>query len=116
MKKAKKIELAEQFWIADLEDTAAMFFQDILGMDYSEILLTDESALSDFACCGESCSDFPRELTDEAEPSQEQYARWHKWIREKVSKRYALEIPESGTVYLVALFREIEAAKKARMQ
>ncbi|HXJ91345.1 MAG TPA: hypothetical protein VMT20_00510 [Terriglobia bacterium] len=116
MKKPKKIDLAEQFQIADLEDTAAISFQDILGMDYSEILVTDESALSDFVGCGDSCDDFPPELNNDALPDTERYARWHDWIRGKVSKQYGVEIPEAGGVYLVALFWEIEAAKKARTQ
>jgi hypothetical protein len=42
--------------------------------------------------------------------------RWDKWVREKVSKRYGVEVPETGTVYLVALFRQIEAAKEVRTQ
>jgi hypothetical protein len=114
--KERRFELADQFQIADFEETASTFFEDILGMDYSQILLTDESALSDFTCCGESCSDFPHELNDEAVPRPEQYVRWDKWAREKVSKRYGVEVTETGTVYLVALFRQIEAAKEVRTQ
>ncbi len=53
-----EVELAERSQIATLEETAIVFLQDILGMDYSEIVMTDESALSDFAGCGDSRGDF----------------------------------------------------------
>ncbi len=105
----RKFELADQSQILAFEETASVFFRDILGMAYSEVLVTDESALSDFAGCGDSCSDFPSHLTEDFLPRRKLDDLWFMWVREKVSKRYGIEI--SDAIYLVDLFRQIESAK-----
>jgi hypothetical protein len=110
-----KFEWADRLQILAYGETATDFFQDILGMDYSEILITDESALSDFACCGSSCSDYPEALMDRSLPRQELRNRWREWVVKRISARYGIEIPESGMIYLVSLFRQIEAAKNTKM-
>lgn len=107
--------MADQLQILAFGETATDFFQDILGMDYSEILITDESALSDFACCGSDCSDFPEALMDQSLPRQELHARWREWVVKKISARYGIEIQEGGMIYLVGLFRRIEAAKSTKI-
>jgi hypothetical protein len=106
-----KIEWADRFQILAFEQIATVFFQDILGMEYSAILITDESALSDFAGCGDSCSDFPSDLKDYALPRAELYNPWRKWVAKKISERYAIDIPEAGMIFLVDLFRRIETAR-----
>ena len=45
----KTVVIAAQERIDDFERTAAEFFRAVLGMDYSECIVTDESRLSDFA-------------------------------------------------------------------
>jgi hypothetical protein len=110
-----KFECADQLQILAFGETAIDFFQDILGMDYSEILITDESALSDFACCGSDCSDFPQALMDRSLPRQDRCNRWREWVIKKISARYGIEIQESGLIYLVSLFRQIESAKNTKM-
>ena len=48
----KKVVIAPQERIDDFERTAVEFFRAVLGMDYGECIVTDESRLSDFASCG----------------------------------------------------------------
>ena len=48
----KKVVIAAQERIDDFECTAVEFFRAVLGMDYGECIVTDESRLSDFASCG----------------------------------------------------------------
>lgn len=110
-----KFEFADQSGILAFEDIAAVFFQDILGMDYAEMLITDESALSDFADCGEECSDFPRELESSSLRWNERRRLWSKWVCRKISERYGVEVPNAG-IYLVDLFRQIKAVKKPMVQ
>ena len=45
----KRIELAPQNRLSGVEHLAPRFFQEVLGRDYAECLITDESRLSDFA-------------------------------------------------------------------
>jgi hypothetical protein len=106
-----KFELADQTQTLAFEQTAEVFFQDILSMDYWNVLITDESAVSDFSFCG----DFPDDLLDERLPRKEQYGHWLTWFRNRVTERYGIEIAETGTVFLVDLFRMIEVANKAKL-
>ena len=48
----KKVVIAAQERIDDFQHTAIEFFRGVLGMDYCECIVTDESRLSDFASCG----------------------------------------------------------------
>ena len=48
----KKVVFAAQERIDDFERAAVEFFRAVLGMDYGECIVTDESRLSDFASCG----------------------------------------------------------------
>ena len=84
-------------------------------MNYSEMLVTDESALNDFYGCGEDCSDFPRELENLSLPRNEEYELWSKWVCGKISDRYAIDISDVG-IYLVDMFRQINSANKRMIQ
>lgn len=55
----KKVVIAAQERIDDFEHTAIEFFRAVLGMDYGECIVTDESRLSDFASCG-----LPEDIAD----------------------------------------------------
>jgi hypothetical protein len=111
----RKFELADKSQIEAFEEIAAKLFDDILGMDYSEILATDDSALSDFAGCGEACDDFPPELLNARQSWQERRERWSKWVIAKIAERYGVEIAGPG-IYLVELFRRIKQEKKLPVQ
>jgi hypothetical protein len=45
----EKIEIASQNRLRAVEHLAPRFFQEVLGYDYKECLITDESDLTDFA-------------------------------------------------------------------
>lgn len=110
-----KFEFADQFQIVAFEEIAMTFFQDILGMNYFEMLVTDESALSDFVGCGEDCSDFPHELEKASLPRKEEYELWGNWVCRKISDQYGIEV-RNVRIYLVDLFRQIKAANKTTIQ
>jgi hypothetical protein len=59
------------------------------------MLVTDESALSDFACCDGGCSDFPQELHNRSLPRKEHYELWSKWVCLKISDRYGIELTDA---------------------
>lgn len=110
-----EFEFADQFQIEAFEGIAIVFFQDILGMNYFEMLVTDESALSDFAGCGEECSDFPQELENPSLPRNEEYELWSKWVCRKILDPYGIGVACAG-IYLVDLFRQIKTAWKPKIQ
>ena len=45
----KRIELASQSRLADVEALAPRFFREVLEYEYGDVLVTDESDLRDFA-------------------------------------------------------------------
>lgn len=98
----KDIELAPQDHVELYDDTARLFFRDVLDMDFDECLVTDESHLSDFSSCG-----MPDELADKTANLKELYAAWDVWVLGELRSRYGLDYP-STAVPLVALFRDIE--------
>jgi hypothetical protein len=49
-----RFEPAPQDRLADVEHLAPRFFRDVLGWEYEECPVTDESELSDFATCTSS--------------------------------------------------------------
>ena len=48
-KGTRQFERAPQERLAAVDDLAPRFFRDVVGWDYAEVLVTDESDLSDFA-------------------------------------------------------------------
>lgn len=57
-KKHKRIELASQTRLKKVEELAPRFFREVLGMNYSDCLITDESDLGDFLEQGHSLEEF----------------------------------------------------------
>lgn len=98
----KDVKLAPQDHVELYEDTARVFFRDVLDMDFDECLVTDESRLSDFSSCG-----MPDELADKTTSLKELYAAWDVWALAELRSRYGLDYP-STAMPLVALFRDIE--------
>ena len=98
----KKVVFAAQERIDDFECTAVEFFLAVLGMDYGECVVTDESRLSDFASCG-----LPEDIADATQSLKALYSAWDAWVVPVICSRYGLtEI--STTILLVDLFEQIE--------
>ncbi|MBV9035938.1 MAG: hypothetical protein JO182_15720 [Acidobacteriaceae bacterium] len=112
-----KFEWPSEFRIAAFEDIAIFFFPDILGMDYlGGIWISDESSLRDFAGCGAECDDYPVELRKFSLRRPEQVKLWCRWVTQKVSARYGIEVPENARILLVDLFRQIKTTRPIRIQ
>ena len=98
----KKVVIAPQERIDDFEPTAVEFFRAVLGVDYCECIVTDESRLSDFASCG-----LPEDIADATQSLKALYSAWNGWVVPAICSRYGLtEI--STTILLVDLFEHIE--------
>ena len=98
----KKVAIAPQERIDDFERTAVEFFRAVLGVDYGECIVTDESRLGDFASCG-----LPEDIADATQSLKALYSAWDAWVVPVICSRYGLtEI--STTILLVDLFEQIE--------
>ena len=98
----QKVVIAPRERIDDFERTAIEFFRAVLGMDYGECIVTDESRLSDFASCG-----LPEDIADATQSFKALYSAWDAWVVPVICSRYGLtEI--STTILLVDLFEHIE--------
>lgn len=64
----KKVVIAAQERVDDFEGTAVECFRAVLGMDYGECIVTDESRLSDFASCG-----LPEDIADATQSLKGRY-------------------------------------------
>ena len=98
----KKVVIAAQERIDDFERTAIEFFRAVLGMDYGECIVTDESRLSDFASCG-----LPEDIADTTQNLQALYSAWDAWVVPAICSRYGLT-ETSTTILLVGLFEQNE--------
>ena len=98
----KQVVIAPQERIDDFERTAVEFFRAVLGMDYSECIVTDESRLSDFASCG-----LPDDIADGTQSLKALYSAWDVWVVPVIGSRYGLA-DISTTILLVDLFEQIE--------
>jgi hypothetical protein len=98
----KKIELAPQDEIDLYESIARTFLQEILEVELSECLITDESNLSDFTWCG-----YP-ELESDDDTVDEPDSVWDAWVVANICQRYRIE-PFETNIRLVELFRRITA-------
>ena len=98
----KKVVIAPQERIDDFEQTAVEFFRAVLGMDYGDCVVTDESRLSDFSSCG-----LPEDSADATQSLKELYSAWDAWVVPVVCRRYGL-VNVSPAMLLVDLFEQIE--------
>lgn len=98
----KKVVIAAQERIDDFEGTAVEFFRAVLGMDYGDCIVTDESRLSDFASCG-----LPEAIADATQSLKALYSAWEAWVVPVICSRYGLA-GVSTTILLVDLFELIE--------
>ena len=117
--KDKRFELADQAEVFELDRIAEKFFAEILSMDYAEIMITDESWLSDFApYCGEDASDYPTELQNDSLTRKEAYSIWSRWVNQKIEITYGVPSSQmrNGNPVLVRPFHAIKAAPKQSIQ
>ena len=99
----KKMVLASQDAIDSYESIAREFLQEILEVELSECLITDESNLSDFTRCGH-----PKSESDDDQSANEPADVWDAWVVAKICDKYLIE-PFETNIRLVELFRRIEA-------
>jgi hypothetical protein len=98
----KKVVIASQKRIDDFERTAVEFFRAVLGMEYGECIITDESRLSDFASCG-----LPEDIADATQSLKALYSAWEAWVVPVTCSRYGLA-DISPTILFADLFEQIE--------
>lgn len=93
--------IIQQETIDSFEATAKAFLKQVLNLDADQVLLTDESQLSDFTFSGEFSADMNL-------PRRELYRAWDSWVLAKVQQQY----PQLGDITvkmkLVDIFWRIE--------
>lgn len=106
------IVVAEQDVIETYEASLRQFFTDIFGMNYDEVLVTDESQLSDFVFAGE---EFPEpDMQGKALPDL--YNEWDAWVLPRVCTRYNLEPGSFKTsIRLIALMAKIQEQASSQL-
>lgn len=103
---ATKIRIAEQHQIFEFDAIASELFAAILGLDYSECLVTDESSLSDFFLSGMPLDEF----TEQAGMVDQ----WDGWVIEKIADRYGVKL-DTTDLSLVDLFNRIHLSRKQQV-
>jgi hypothetical protein len=84
-------EFAPQYSVEMYEDIARVFFPKIFGMDYADVMITDESSVYDF--------DF--ELTEDKVDHQTSD------ILNKIKSEYNLDVSDAEDLLLVKIFERI---------
>ena len=109
-KDTPQIVMAESTQIEAFDPIATEFFDTILGMDYAECFVSDESALSHFASCG-----MPDAMSEGAKTLHELYDRWDQWVLQEIESRYGVTLEHTG-INLVDLFNRIQQAQQRTLQ
>ena len=91
------ITFASQDGVEQFESLAREFLPAILGYEYDDVMLTDESSLSDF--CGR-CE------------TREEFEAWERKVLQRIEDRFGVR-PGTAGVKLVDLFRDIELHRRA---
>lgn len=81
--------------------------QEVLGLDFEHVVITDLSDLSDFTYSG-----MPAGSLNTALPAKDLVAIWDKWAIARVQELYGITLTTT-VVNLICLFNQIEQAKKA---
>ena len=84
------------------------FFEKIFGMDAEQVLLTDESSMSDFSFRG-----VPMPCLDEDYTLRQLNAIWDERILAKVEQTYGLELTRT-TDTLIVVFEQLRQLAKPR--
>ena len=94
------ITIAPQDGIDQFEGLAREFLPAILGHDFDEVMITDESSVSDF--CGRL-------------ETREEFDAWERKVLQRIEDRYGVRPTDCG-VLLVDLFRDIELHLRANVR
>ena len=92
-----RITFASQDGVEQFESLAREFLPAILGYEFDDVMITDESSPSDF--CG-FCE------------TREEFGAWERKILQRIEDRYGVR-PLDARVRLVDLFRDIELRRSA---
>ena len=95
-----RITFAEQDGVAQFESLAREFLPAILGLDFDDTMISDESSLSDF--CGWL-------------ETREAFDAWGVKILQRIEDRYGVRPTDTG-IRLVDLFRDIELHRRASVR
>jgi hypothetical protein len=90
------ITFAEQDGIDQFESLARDFLPAILGHDLDEVMITDESSVSDF--CGRL-------------ETREEFDALERKVLQRIEDRYGVR-PTDSCIHLVDLFRDIELHRR----
>ena len=90
------ITIAPQDGIDQFDALAREFLPAILGHDFDEVMITDESSLSDFSGFRET---------------REEFDAWERKVLQRIEDRYGVRPLDSG-IHLVDLFRDIELHRR----
>lgn len=91
-----RITFASQDGVDQFESLAREFLPAILGYDFGDTMITDESSLSDFRGLCETREDFDA---------------WERKVLQRIEDRYGVRPPDTG-IHLVDLFRDIELHRR----
>lgn len=92
-----RITFASQDGVAQFEALAREVLSAILGLDFDETMITDESAISDL--CG-------------WRETREEFDAWERKVLNGIEDRYGVR-PPATNVLLVDLLRDIELQRRA---
>ena len=91
-----RIKFASQDGVDQFESLAREFLPAILGYEFDDVMITDESSPSDFCRFCET---------------REEFDAWEQKILQRIEDRYGLR-PSDARVRLVDLFRDIEVQRR----
>ena len=94
------ITFASQDGIDQFESLAREFLPAILRQDFDEVMITDESSVSDF--CGRL-------------ETREEFDAWERKVLQRIEDRYGVR-PTDSRIHLVDLFRDIELHRRANIR
>ena len=94
--------IVEQDIIDQYEHVAEPFFAQVLGIQYGDFLITDESTLSDF-----SMSNLPPKAIPPRASYKDTLALWDAHMKKKIRECFGIEV-STTTVRLVDLFQRID--------
>lgn len=100
------LEICEQDQIDQAAPMGREFFSRVLGIDWDQCLVTDESALSDFSFSGMPAERIPAQGT-----LAQHYAVWDAWVLAKIQEEFGATIPRTG-LRLLAVFELIEQHRR----
>ena len=88
-----------------LEETAVLFFSQILDLNYNECFVSDESTLSDFSSCG-----LPYSADDKDLPLDKLYGQWDRYVINEINTIYGIQLSNTN-INIVELLHRIDTRR-----